>query len=171
MASRRSSIFKLKTLESSQLSYSKEDLGKLQPVDLVHIETAVNPYGIPKSIKYFSDKPMPKLHSSVDSTFGPIPLQDPFKIGADIFMHATTKYFSGHRDLLAGVMALKINEIKRQLTDDRIYLGSLEACLLLRFFNFYETKIKRQSDNALKVVTFLHDNSDNYSVLKDIYHF
>jgi cystathionine gamma-synthase len=158
-----------------QLSYSEEDLDKLQPGDLVHIETPVNPQGTSKSIKYFADKAHAKgALLSVDSTFAPIPLQDPFKFGADIVMHSATKYFGGHSDLLAGVIAVKSKEIKRQLIDDRIHLGSnignLEAYLLLRSLRSYELRIKKQSDNVLKVVTFLQENRDKYKVLKEIYH-
>ena len=58
----------------------------------------------------------------VDSTFAPPPIQYPFKWGADIVMHsgtfhqhfvallslsrlhAGTKYFGGHSDLLCGVL-------------------------------------------------------------------
>jgi cystathionine gamma-synthase len=158
-----------------QLSYSEEDLDKLQPGDLIHIETPVNPQGTSKSIKYFADKAHEKgALLSVDSTFAPTPLQDPFKFGADIVMHSATKYFGGHSDLLAGVIAIKSNDTKKQLIEDRIYLGTnignLEAYLLLRSLRSYELRIKKQSDNALKVVTFLHENRNKYKALKEIYH-
>ena len=72
-----------------------------------------------------------KVHAAkgnllVDSTFGPPPLQYPFKWGADCVMHsgeqewnlnatqsvesgtlAGTKYFGGHSDLLCGVLVVK----------------------------------------------------------------
>ena len=59
----------------------------------------------------------------VDSTFGPPPLQYPFKWGADCVLHSGmpsidryygfadiqlgTKYFGGHSDLLSGVLVVK----------------------------------------------------------------
>lgn len=158
-----------------QLSYSEEDLDKLQPGDLIHIETPVNPQGTSKDIRYFAEKAHAKgAILSVDSTFAPVPLQDPFKFGADVVMHSATKYFGGHSDLLAGVLAVKTQEIKTQLTVDRIYLGTnianLEAFLLLRSLRSYDLRIKKQSDNVLKVVTFLNENKHKYKVLKEIYH-
>ena len=49
----------------------------------------MNPIGESRNIKYYADK----VHAVggkliVDSTFGPPPLQDPFKWGADIVMHS-----------------------------------------------------------------------------------
>lgn len=45
-----------------------------------------------------------------DATFGPPPLQNPFDQNADMVMHSATKYFGGHSDLLAGVLAVKTKE-------------------------------------------------------------
>jgi cystathionine gamma-synthase len=62
-------------------------------------------------MKYYADK----IHAVggrllVDATFGPPPLQYPFKWGADCIMHSATKYFGGHSDLLAGVLIVKTKE-------------------------------------------------------------
>lgn len=158
-----------------KLTLSEEDLEKLQPGDLVHLETPVNPQGTSKNIKWFADKAHAKgALLCVDSTLAPVPLQDPFKFGADIVMHSATKYFAGHSDLLAGVIAVKDTETKRKYILDRMYLGTnianLEAYLLLRSLRSFELRIKKQSSNALKVVTHLNENKEKYKVLKDIYH-
>lgn len=68
--------------------YPKVDGGKL----LVWLETPVNPTGESLSIQGFADK----AHAAggklfVDATFGPPPLQDPFKWGADLAMSSATK--------------------------------------------------------------------------------
>jgi cystathionine beta-lyase/cystathionine gamma-synthase len=56
--------------------------------------------------------------------------------GADIVLHSTTKYFSGHSDGLGGLLVVKSEKEARTLGDDRLLLGSvlgsLEAWLLLR---------------------------------------
>lgn len=158
-----------------QLSLSDEDLDKLQPGDIVHVETPVNPYGTSNDLKYFSEKAHAKgAILTVDATFAPPPLQDPFKFGADAVMHSATKYFGGHSDLLAGVLAVKTRETKLQLIDDRVYLGTiignLESFLLLRSLRSYDLRIKKQSDNALKIVTFLNENKNRFKALKDITH-
>lgn len=135
----------------------------------------MNPYGTSKDINYFAEKAHAKgAILSVDSTFAPVPLQDPFKFGADVVMHSATKYFGGHSDLLAGVLAVKDAKTKSALYEDRIYLGTnignLEAYLLLRSLRSYELRIKKQSENVLEVVTYLNANKDKYKVLSKIFH-
>lgn len=158
-----------------QLSLSEEDLDKLQPGDLVHIETPVNPYGTSYDLSYYAEKAHAKgALLSVDATFAPPPLQYPFQFGADVIMHSATKYFGGHSDLLAGVLVVKSKEIKKQLIDDRIYLGTnianLESYLLLRSLRSYDLRILKQSANCLKIVTYLNDNKAKFKVLTKIHH-
>ena len=43
----------------------------------------------------------------VDGTFAPPPLQRPLELGADVVMHSTTKYLSGHSDAVGGALCLK----------------------------------------------------------------
>ncbi|KFN42469.1 trans-sulfuration enzyme family protein [Arenimonas oryziterrae] len=40
-----------------------------------------------------------------DNTFATPVLQQPLRLGADIVMHSTTKYFGGHSDVLGGALA------------------------------------------------------------------
>jgi cystathionine gamma-synthase len=74
---------------------------------------------------------------AVDSTVAtPIHCQ-PLLLGADIVMHAATKYLNGHSDLIAGALVTRENDaywqklkvIRSQLGST---LGSFEAWLLLR---------------------------------------
>ncbi|RUS32576.1 pyridoxal phosphate-dependent transferase [Jimgerdemannia flammicorona] len=46
----------------------------------------------------------------VDATFAPPPLQYPFRLGVDVIMHSTTKYFSGHSDGLGGLLVVRSKE-------------------------------------------------------------
>ncbi|ODQ60251.1 hypothetical protein WICANDRAFT_84160 [Wickerhamomyces anomalus NRRL Y-366-8] len=158
-----------------QLSLKDEDLENLGPGDIVHIETPVNPFGTSSDLKYFAEKAHAKgAILVVDSTFAPPPLQDPFKFGADVVMHSATKYFGGHSDLLAGVLAVKTKDIKKKLIDDRVYLGTnignLESYLLLRSLRSYDLRIKKQSDNVFKVVSYLNEHKEEFKALKKIYH-
>jgi cystathionine beta-lyase/cystathionine gamma-synthase len=69
-----------------------EELGE---GDLIHLETPVNPTGRAFDIQYYADKAHARgAYLSVDSTFGPPPLQDPFLHGADVVMHSGTKYIA-----------------------------------------------------------------------------
>lgn len=52
----------------------------------------------------------------MDSTFGPPPLQYPFKWGTDCILHSGTKYFGGHSDLLCGVLVVKTEDEWKQVS-------------------------------------------------------
>lgn len=144
--------------------------------DLVHLETPLNPFGICTNIVALAERVHKKgALLSVDSTLAPPPLQNAWDFGADIVMHSATKYLGGHSDLLAGVLVVKNVETQRALIKERIYLGTnlgnLESFLLLRSLRTFEMRVTKQSENALKVVTFLHENSAKYpKVLDQLYH-
>ncbi|KAI4526066.1 cystathionine gamma-synthase [Schizophyllum commune Tattone D] len=131
-----------------------------QPGDMCWLETPLNPTGEARDIQYYADK----IHKVggvllVDATFGPPPLQYPFRFGADIIMHSGTKYFGGHSDLLCGVLIVKTHEQWTKLWTDRTYMGnmmgSMEAWLLLRSLRTLHLRVERQSDNATKLAQWL----------------
>ncbi|KAF9469101.1 Cys/Met metabolism PLP-dependent enzyme-domain-containing protein [Collybia nuda] len=129
--------------------------------DLIWLETPLNPTGESRDIKYYSDK----AHKAgakliIDSTFGPPPLQYPFRFGADCILHSGTKYFGGHSDLLCGVLIAKTSEEWAKLHHERTFLGStmgsLEAWLLLRSLRTLHLRIPRQSSSATTLAKWLH---------------
>jgi len=133
--------------------------------DLVHMETPLNPYGTALNISYFAEK----AHSlgallSVDSTFAPPPLQNPFAQGADYIMHSGTKYFGGHSDMLCGTLSISksLPDYQKrywQLFNERLFLGaslgSLEGWLGVRSLRTLELRVLRQSQNASELVAYL----------------
>ncbi|KAJ7368199.1 Cys/Met metabolism PLP-dependent enzyme-domain-containing protein [Mycena albidolilacea] len=125
--------------------------------DLCWVETPLNPTGESRDIQYYADKVGGKL--IVDSTFGPPPLQYPFKHGADCVLHSATKYFGGHSDLLAGVLVVRTKEEWDILHNDRTYMGntmgSLESWLLLRSLRTFHLRLPRQSETATALVQWL----------------
>lgn len=133
---------------------------ELQEGDLLHLETPVNPTGLAFDIQHYADVAHSRgAYLSVDSTFAPPPLQDPFKHGADIVMHSGTKYIGGHSDLLCGVLAVKQKEWIPKLVEDRLYLGSvmggLEGWLGVRSLRTLELRVVRQSETAQRIVDAL----------------
>lgn len=152
-----------------------DDFSVLQKGDIVHLETPVNPDGTYFDISYYAEK----AHKygallMVDSTFAPPPLQDPFQHGADIVMHSATKYFGGHSDLLAGVLVTQDREIKNQLLNDRVFLGSnignLESALLIRSLKTLELRVLQQSRSATRIVEYLSQNIGQFPDLVEIVH-
>jgi cystathionine beta-lyase/cystathionine gamma-synthase len=153
---------KLTGIKKLDLNCSAEDL---QPGDVVHVETPLNPTGGAYNLKAFAEK----AHSrgaflTVDATFGPPPLQDPFLWGADIVMHSGTKYVGGHSDLLCGILAVNPTRAKEgwfeKLSAERLYLGnvmgSMEGWLGVRSLRTLELRVERQSHNATKLVAWLN---------------
>jgi cystathionine gamma-synthase len=143
---------------------------KLGKGDVVHLETPVNPTGKAFNIQHFADLAHKRgAHFTIDATFAPPPLQDPFKWGADYVMHSGTKYFGGHSDMLCGVIAIgKSREGWQQdywkMFIERLHLGSvmgsMEGWLGVRSLRTLELRVVRQSQNADKLAAFI-DNALN----------
>lgn len=135
--------------------------------DVVHLETPVNPTGLAYDIQHFADLAHKRgAVLTVDATFAPPPLQDPFKQGADVIMHAGTKYFGGHSDLLCGVLAVGKQTEDWQKTywglyNERVFLGSvmgsMEGWLGVRSLRTFELRLLRQSENATELVSYFQD--------------
>jgi cystathionine gamma-synthase len=158
------------------------DAAGLSKGDIVHLETPLNPTGEAFSIAHYAARA--HAHGallSVDSTFGPPGLQDPFALGADIVMHSGTKYIGGHSDMLCGILAAAPTKegLKRALTlrAERLFLGavlgSLESWLGVRSLRTLELRVQRQSENAGKLVAWLdsalHDDaSPDAAVVKKV---
>jgi cystathionine beta-lyase len=166
---------KLTGLKKLDIDCPAEDL---QAGDIVHIETPLNPTGSAYNLKAYAEK----AHSrgaflTVDSTFGPPPLQDPFLWGADIVMHSGTKYIGGHSDMLCGILAVNPARAKEgwwdKLFEERLFLGnvmgSMEGWLGVRSLRTLELRVERQSQNATKLVAWLNSalNPEKESIVGD----
>ncbi|ETN36267.1 uncharacterized protein HMPREF1541_08544 [Cyphellophora europaea CBS 101466] len=140
------------------LDCNTEELG---PGDLIHLETPVNPTGLALNIQHHATKAHSRgAYLSVDSTFAPPPLQEPFALGADVVMHSGTKYLGGHSDFLCGVLACKNTDWVQRLYQDRLYLGSVmsgfDSWLLVRSLRTLELRVLRQSQAADYIVRALY---------------
>lgn len=136
----------------------------LQPGDIIHVETPLNPTGEARDLQYYADKAHAAgAYLTVDATFAPPPLQDPFAHGADIVMHSGTKYFGGHSDMLCGVLALSprlpLDDWFPTMLYERAILGcvmgSMEGWLGLRSMRTMELRVLRQSKTATAIVAWL----------------
>ncbi|KAL4977350.1 pyridoxal phosphate-dependent transferase [Aspergillus desertorum] len=151
-------ISRLSGLEKLPLDCPADSLGK---GDVIVLETPVNPLGTAFSIKEYAEKAHARgAYLIVDSTFGPPSLQDPFAWGADIVMHSGSKYFGGHSDLLCGVLAVKRKDWQKELLEDRLALGNgmgnMESWLGLRSLRTLDIRVQRASENAARLVDWLH---------------
>ena len=93
---------------------------------------------------------------AVDSTVATPVFTRPLALGADIVMHAATKYLNGHSDLIAGVLVTRENNafwqrirtIRAQLGAT---MGSFEAWLLLRGMRTLYLRVRAASQSAQRI--------------------
>ncbi len=93
---------------------------------------------------------------AVDSTVATPLLTRPLALGADIVMHAATKYLNGHSDLIAGALVTRqdndhwqrVRKVRAQLGGT---LGSFEAWLLLRGMRTLHLRVRTACVSAQRI--------------------
>ncbi len=95
-----------------------------------------------------------------DNTWGTPLLQRPLDIGFDISMHSTTKYLSGHSDVMGGALVTREdNQFFERIRKLQKLGGSIpspfDCWLTLRGIRTLPVRMKVHCENALKVATFL----------------
>ncbi len=93
---------------------------------------------------------------AVDSTVATPLLTQPLALGADIVMHAATKYLNGHSDLIAGALVTRqdnehwqrVRKVRAQLGGT---LGSFEAWLLLRGMRTLHLRVRAACASAQRI--------------------
>jgi cystathionine gamma-synthase len=98
---------------------------------------------------------------AVDSTVATPLLTRPLALGADLVMHAATKYLNGHSDLIAGVLVIRedseywqrVRKVRAQLGGT---LGSFESWLLLRGMRTLHLRVRAACASAQRVAEHFH---------------
>ena len=106
--------------------------------------------------------------SIVDNTFASPINQQPLTLGVDLVMHSATKYLNGHSDVTAGALVGSRAMIDRLGPARKLFGGVLEpasAYALGRGIKTIDVRIARHNDNAMKVATWLSNDSRVVSVL------
>ncbi len=93
---------------------------------------------------------------AVDSTVASPVLSQPLALGADIVMHAATKYLNGHSDVIAGTLTVRedshrwqrIRSIRAQHGG---VLGAFEAYLLTRGMRTLYLRVRTASASAMTI--------------------
>jgi cystathionine gamma-synthase len=93
---------------------------------------------------------------AVDSTAATPVHTQPIAHGADLVMHAATKYLNGHSDVLAGALVTAKKDdawqaLRQYRHDDGACLGAFEAWLLLRGMRTLYARVERQSATTLEL--------------------
>jgi cystathionine gamma-synthase len=100
---------------------------------------------------------------AVDNTWATPVGQQPLALGADLVMHATTKYLGGHSDILGGVVVSRQNDdfFGRISTIQKIggaVPAPFDCWLLLRSIRTLPYRVRAHAANAGAVARFLADH-------------
>lgn len=131
---------------------------------LAYIETPVNP-----TLRLTDIEPVSELahaHGArviVDNTFGTPFCQRPLTFGADIVVHSTTKYLSGHGQVLGGaVLTTDLDLLHGQLYQVYKLIGGTPSPIDTWMANIglktFELRMQRQCQNALRLAKVLEKN-------------
>lgn len=129
----------------------------LQPgrTKLVWVETPANPlWSITDIAEAARFAHAAGARLAVDSTVATPVLTRPLALGADLVMHAATKYLNGHSDLCAGALVTAAkDDFWARILDNRArigaVLGSMEAWLLVRGMRTLAVRVERASATAM----------------------
>ncbi|MFF3664532.1 trans-sulfuration enzyme family protein [Microtetraspora malaysiensis] len=98
----------------------------------------------------------------VDNTFASPILCRPIEHGADVVVHSTTKYLSGHTDVLGGVAVFASAELHRKVWSYAIELGAtadpFAAWLTLRGIQTLPLRMERHCANTRLLATRLAEH-------------
>jgi cystathionine beta-lyase/cystathionine gamma-synthase len=96
-----------------------------------------------------------KAHDAItvcDNTFASPALQNPLGLGVDLVVHSTTKYVSGHADLLGGALVTNREDLHEKLKFAQNALGAVPSAfdcwLTLRGIKTLAVRMERHCDNA-----------------------
>lgn len=138
---------------------------------LIWAETPANPLWSIADIAALADiahKAGARL--AVDSTCATPVFTRPLALGADIVMHAATKYLNGHSDVLAGALASakqdayweRIMMVRKSLG---MILGPFEAFLLIRGMRTLDLRVRAQAASAMHLAEKLASHRHVVEVL------
>ena len=103
------------------------------------------------------------IYLAVDSTFATPVYLRPIELGADIVMHSTTKYLSGHNQIIGGVLVTDREDIFDRFKFIQKTIGAVpspfDCWLTLLGVKTLHLRMPRHSENAQAVAEFLegHD--------------
>jgi cystathionine beta-lyase/cystathionine gamma-synthase len=142
---------------------------------LVYLETPTNPtLGIVdiRAVVAATRAAEKKIGNTIavmaDNTFATSLNQDPFALGADIIVESATKYLGGHTDIMAGVVGGREEYMEQVHTQLKYYGGCADpfaAYLLVRSLKTFELRVRRQTENALALASFLEGHKNVLRVL------
>ena len=145
------------------LEVSQTDMGSLAAIEaaiqantrLIWVETPANPLLSLSDIEAIVTLAHARgIRVGVDNTIATPIFQNPLALGADLVMHATTKYIGGHSDVLGGAIVVKENDAwAERIQRVQILMGAtqnpLDCYLLARGLKTLPIRMREQAASAL----------------------
>jgi len=110
------------------------------------------------------------LLTCADNTFASPYCQRPLEFGFDAVMHSTTKYVSGHSDIVGGALVVGANkDLADQLTFLQNAVGAVaspfDSFLALRGMKTLSLRMQRHCENAAQIAAWLEARPDVAKVI------
>ena len=154
---------------SAGLEFSFVDLSDLAAVEaairpntkLLWVETPTNPLLRLADLEALAA--LARKHgiiAAADNTFASPAVQRPLEFGFDVVMHSTTKYLSGHSDIVGGCLVVGENaELLERLSFLQNAVGAVaspfDSFLAHRGVKTLGLRMERHCANAMKIATWL----------------
>jgi methionine-gamma-lyase len=152
------------TFDGPDLADLERALDQHQRASLVYIETPVNPTMALTDIRGV----VARAHAAgavvvVDNTFASPYIQRPLEMGADIVLHSTTKYLTGHGTVIGGVIlttseALMKDKLFPTLVNYGANAGPTDAWLTGLGLKTFDLRMARHCANGQAVAEFLESH-------------
>ena len=131
---------------------------------MIWIETPTNPQLKLVDIEQISKLKRKDIIFGVDNTFASPYFQRPLELGADISYNSTSKYISGHNDVIGGSVVVKDSGLAEKIGFLQNSIGAVpsvfDSYLCLRSLKTLAVRMKQHEQNALKVASFLESHPE-----------
>ena len=151
------------TYVDSQIPQNVEDAIQSN-TKIIWVETPTNPLLKITDLNKVGD--IAKKHDllfAVDSTFATPVFLKPLEFGADLVIHSTTKYLSGHNQLIGGAVITNDTQLFDKLKFIQKTVGAVpspfDCWLTLLGIKTLSLRMQRHCENAQVIAEFLEDHT------------
>ncbi len=160
-------VFKKNGFQFSFIDFTHADdfQKEIRPnTKMVWIESPTNPLLKLIDIRKITDIAKTKnIISVVDNTFMSPYFQRPLELGADISYHSTSKYISGHSDIIGGAVVTACDQLAEKIAYLSNAIGGIQSpfdsFLCLRSLKTLAVRMRTHNKNAETISKFLNQHS------------
>jgi cystathionine beta-lyase/cystathionine gamma-synthase len=132
---------------------------------LIYCETPTNPMMTLVDLAAVGD--LTQAHGYlfvVDNTFATPFFQQPLRFGADVVLHSTTKYLTGHSDMVGGLLVMSRDDLAERLGFIQNAAGGvpgpMDCWLALRGIKTLPLRMRQHDTNGRRIAEWLAGRKD-----------